>query len=63
MAGRRPLVIRAWLWLAAQANALGEKRRCLEAVLELDPENEMARLALQVMGSVRTDESTRSCCG
>jgi hypothetical protein len=39
---RRPraLVVAAWLWLAARTDDLDEKRRCLEAVLELEPDNE-----------------------
>lgn len=45
---RRPhlLVIRARFGLAAQADDLQEKRRCLNAILALDPENEAASLAL-----------------
>ena len=39
---RRPLVIQAWLWLAAQAEDIEEKRHCLNAALQLDPENEPA---------------------
>jgi hypothetical protein len=39
-------VIRAWFWLAAQRENLVEKRRCLNAILELDPENEPASLVL-----------------
>ena len=35
-----PLVIRAWLWLAAEADDLEEKRRCFNVVLQLDPEND-----------------------
>jgi hypothetical protein len=35
----RSLVIRAWFWLAAQTDDLQEKRRCLNAMLQLDPEN------------------------
>jgi len=37
-----PLVIRAWLWLGAEADEVEDKRRCLNAVLQLDPENEPA---------------------
>lgn len=44
----RALAIRAWLWLAAESQDIEEKRRCLAAVLELDPENEPASLALLV---------------
>lgn len=28
------LLIAAWSWLAAEADALGEKRQCFEAMLE-----------------------------
>ena len=51
----RPLVIRAWFWLAAQTDELEEKRRCLEAVLELNPESQSAHggLALLHQGEVR----------
>jgi len=35
----RPLVIRAWLFVAAEADNLEDKRRCLHAVLQLDREN------------------------
>ena len=49
----RSLVIHAWLWLAAEAGDVEEKRRCLHAVLELDPENEPASLALLVLDQDR----------
>jgi hypothetical protein len=48
-----PLVIRAWLWLAAETDDIEEKRRCLNAVLQLDPENEPATLALLVLDQRR----------
>jgi len=51
--GPRPLVVRAWPWLAAGAETLEEKRRCLNAVLHLDPENEPATLALLVLDQRR----------
>lgn len=35
----RPLVIQTSIRLAAQAEALEEKLHCLNAVLQLDPEN------------------------
>jgi hypothetical protein len=41
----RPLVIYPWLWLAAKADDLDRKRHCLQAVLQVDPENEPASLA------------------
>ena len=37
-----PLVIRAWFWLAAETDGMEEKRRCVEAVLELNPESQAA---------------------
>ena len=49
----RPLIIRAWLWLAAEADNLEEKRRCLNAVLRLDPDNEPASLALLLLDQKR----------
>jgi hypothetical protein len=41
---RRPrtLVIQSWLWLAAEAHTLEEKRRSLNAVLKLDRGDEPA---------------------
>ena len=36
----------AWLWLAAAVESPGERRVCLETVLELNPENAVARRAL-----------------
>lgn len=52
---RRPrlLVAQAWLWLATEAPTLEEKRRCLEAVLQVEPENEAATLALLVVDQKR----------
>lgn len=47
--GPRPLVVRAWFWLAAEADAIEQKRRCLEAVLELNPESQSARAALALL--------------
>jgi hypothetical protein len=38
-------VLAAWRWLAAEADDLGEKRRCLEAILRLDPDSEQAHTA------------------
>ena len=45
--GPRILLIRAWAWLAAETDDLAEKERCLEAILELEPDAEWARVALQ----------------
>ena len=46
---RRPraLVVRAWFWLAAEAANLDDQRRCLEAILKLDPETAPATAVLQ----------------
>ena len=41
------LLLAAWGWLAAEAEGLGEKRRCLEAILRLEPDNEQATMVLQ----------------
>ena len=37
------LVIHAWLWLASDTDDVEEKWRCLQAVLELNPEHQAAR--------------------
>jgi hypothetical protein len=39
-------VVRSWFWLAAETQGIQEKRRCVNAVLRLDPENEPASLLL-----------------
>jgi len=49
------LVLAAWFCLAAEADDTEEKRRCLNAILELDPENEPATLALLVLDQKRPD--------
>ena len=49
------VLIHAWLWLAAKADDLEEKRRCLNAVLRLDPENEPPSLALLLLDQKRPD--------
>lgn len=46
---RRPLVIRAWFSLAAEAGDIEDKRRCLKAILQLDPANEAASLAMLLL--------------
>jgi hypothetical protein len=50
-----PLVVQAWLWLAANASDTEEKRRCLNAALDLDPENEPASLALLLLDRKRPE--------
>ena len=46
---RRPraLVVGAWAWLCANTNDLDEKRRCLTAILKLQPDLDWAQLALR----------------
>ena len=44
--GARPLLIRAWVRLAADTDDLADKERCLEAILELEPDAEWAQVAL-----------------
>ena len=51
----RVLVIQAWLWLAAEARDTEDKRRCLKTVLQIDPENEPASLALLVLDQGRPE--------
>jgi len=43
------LVIRASLWLAAETDDPDEKRRCLEAVLDLNPQSQAARAGLALL--------------
>lgn len=48
-------VIRASFRLAAKADDIKGKRHCLKAVLQLDPENEPASLALLVLDERRPE--------
>ena len=57
----RSLVVAAWSWLAAGTDDLEEKRRCLEEVLGLDPDNKSARIALLAVGTGEVDEWRPSC--
>jgi hypothetical protein len=41
-----PLLVTAWHWLAAQTDDIEEKKRCLWAILDLDPDNTRALLGL-----------------
>jgi hypothetical protein len=43
----RALVVRAWFRLAAHTDGRTEKRQCLEAILELESDNEPANAVLQ----------------
>lgn len=49
--GPRELRIRAWAWLAAEANEPAKKVRCLEAILAIDQSVEWAQVALRNMQS------------
>lgn len=51
----RPLVVASWLWLAADPDEFGEKRRCVEAALELDPDNTTALLAVAALRLAKPD--------
>jgi len=51
----RAAVVHSWLWLAAKSDNLEEKRLCLNSVLELEPENEPASLALLVLDQERPE--------
>ena len=44
--GPRVLLVRAWAWLVKEMDDLTEKERCLEAILELEPDAEWAQVAL-----------------
>ena len=56
----RTLVIRAWFWLAAQTDDIEEKRRCLEAVLELNPESQSARARLALLYQREVGDSDKA---
>ena len=51
-----PDLVAAWHWPAADADELEEKPFCLEAVLELDPQNESPPMAPLALGSRRADD-------
>ena len=51
--GPSALLVAAWLRLPEKGDNLEEKRRCLNAVLELDPEIEAASLALPLLDQKR----------
>jgi hypothetical protein len=40
----------AWIWLAGVVTTAAERRVCLERVLEINPQNEVARRALRQLG-------------
>jgi len=45
-ARRRSVVVGAWHWLAAEADEVEEKKRCVWAILDLDPDNTRALLGV-----------------
>jgi hypothetical protein len=45
--GLRELLVRAWAWLAAETDDLAERQRCLEQILDLDPDLVWAQVALE----------------
>ncbi len=49
--GPRILQVRAWAWLCGRTDDPVEKARCLEAILDLDPEIEWAKMALRLVRS------------
>jgi hypothetical protein len=51
----RPLVVQAWLWLAAKSQGSEAKHRCLNAALRLDTDNEPAALALLFLDQKRPE--------
>jgi len=56
----RALIISAWLWLAAKSEDTEEKRRCLNAVLQPEPENEPATWALLLFDQRRPSSLARN---
>ncbi len=54
---QEPNNVQGWLWLAGVADDADERRGALERVVELDPNNEMARRGLQAMGVSPTARS------
>jgi len=53
LARPRMLLLQCWLWLAAKSRNTEDKRRCLHAVLQFDPENEPPSLALLLLDQQR----------
>ncbi|MAT42471.1 MAG: hypothetical protein CL609_09030 [Anaerolineaceae bacterium] len=46
-----------WLWMSAVVDNLKEQRYCLNQVLQLDPQNKMARQGLAILGDLPPDEN------
>jgi Tfp pilus assembly protein PilF len=51
-------VSEALFWLAPATQDLDEKKHCLNAILEIDPNNTTALLALAVLHSENGDDKT-----
>jgi hypothetical protein len=51
------LLIRAWLGLAAETDDIEEKHRCLEEVLEPNPEHQAARAGLVLLHQPQASDS------
>ncbi len=49
----------AWLWLSGMVDSLEDREVCLENVLALDPDNDVARRGLAVLRRQRLDRSLR----
>ena len=45
----------AWLWMSSVVNTDEQRARCLYHVLAINPENELARRGLKILGIVVTD--------
>ena len=46
---RKPTYVRAWIWMSEAYTDLGDRIRCLEQVISLDPDNEKVRARLQAL--------------
>ncbi len=46
-----------WLWMSAVVDNLKEQRYCLNQVLQLDPQNKLARRGLAILGDLPPDEN------
>ncbi|MDY7079330.1 MAG: tetratricopeptide repeat protein [Chloroflexota bacterium] len=51
--------ISAWLWLSTVVDSLDDREVCLENVLTLDPDNDVARNGLEVLHRQRVDRTLR----
>src|SRR5512141_1108704 len=45
----------AWLWMSSVVNTDEQRARCLYHVLAINPDNELARRGLQILGIVVSD--------